>query len=61
MCWSTTIITKDEFDAFVGRTDLPVVVVSGLAAGADSLVAEEALALGLKVIAALPMPRKLYA
>jgi hypothetical protein len=41
--------------------DLPVVVMSGLAAGADSLVAEEALALGLKVIAALPMPRHLYA
>jgi len=41
--------------------DLPVVVMSGLAAGADSLVAEEALALGLKVIAALPMPRSLYA
>ncbi len=41
--------------------DLPVVVMSGLAAGADSLVAEEALALGLKVIAALPMPRNLYA
>jgi hypothetical protein len=41
--------------------DLPVVVMSGLAAGADSLVAEEALALGLKLIAALPMPRDLYA
>jgi hypothetical protein len=41
--------------------DLPIVVMSGLAAGADSLVAEEALALGLKVIAALPMPRHLYA
>ena len=41
--------------------DLPIVVMSGLAAGADSLVAEEALALGLKVIAALPMPRNLYA
>jgi|APFre7841882724_1041349.scaffolds.fasta_scaffold00886_7 hypothetical protein len=41
--------------------DLPVVVMSGLAAGADSLVAEEAIALGLKVIAALPMPRNPYA
>jgi hypothetical protein len=41
--------------------DLPIVVMSGLAAGADSLVAEEALALGLKVIAALPMPSNLYA
>jgi hypothetical protein len=40
--------------------DLPVVVMSGLAAGADSLVAEQALALGLKVIAALPMPRNCY-
>jgi hypothetical protein len=41
--------------------DLPVVVMSGLATGADSLVVEEALALGLKVIAALPMPRSFYA
>lgn len=38
----------------------PVVVVSGLAAGADMLAAEAALAEGLPVIAVLPMPRANY-
>ena len=35
-------------------------VLTGLAAGADSLAAEEALALGIAVIAALPMPVEEY-
>lgn len=37
-----------------------VTVMSPLAEGADQLVAEEALALGLKLVAALPMARDLY-
>lgn len=37
-----------------------VTVMSSLAEGADQLVAEEALALGLKLVAALPMARDLY-
>jgi hypothetical protein len=37
-----------------------VTVMSPLAEGADQLVAEEALALGLKLVAALPMARELY-
>jgi hypothetical protein len=40
--------------------DIPVTVMSGLAAGADLLVAEEALELGCRVIGVLPMPRDLY-
>jgi len=36
-------------------------VMSPLAEGADRLVAEEALALGLELIVPLPMPRELYA
>ena len=37
-----------------------VTVMSPLAEGADQLVAEEALKLGIPVIAPLPMPREIY-
>src|SRR5665213_710056 len=40
--------------------DTPLMVVSALAAGADILSAEEALARGLPVFACLPMPADLY-
>jgi hypothetical protein len=40
---------------------LPLVVLSALAEGGDQWVAEEALALGLRLIAPLPLPRELYA
>jgi len=40
--------------------DLQVELLSGLAEGADQLVAREALALGLPVIAVLPFPREEY-
>lgn len=39
---------------------LPLVVLSALAEGGDQLVAEEALALGVRLIAPLPLPRELY-
>lgn len=39
---------------------LPLVVLSALAEGGDQLVAEEALALGARLIAPLPLPRELY-
>jgi FtsH-binding integral membrane protein len=38
----------------------PITIMSPLAAGADMLVAEEALKLGLDLVAPLPMPRDLY-
>jgi len=38
----------------------PITIMSPLAAGADMLVAEEALKLGLKLVAPLPMSRDLY-
>ena len=38
----------------------PISVMSPLAAGADMLVAEEALKLGLSLVVPLPMPRDLY-
>jgi hypothetical protein len=38
----------------------PLVILTGLAAGADMLAAEEALELGVPVFAALPMPRERY-
>ncbi len=38
----------------------PLLVLSGLAAGADSLAAEEAIARGIPVIACLPMPVEEY-
>ncbi|SHI38314.1 hypothetical protein SAMN05444000_1018 [Shimia gijangensis] len=41
-------------------SSLPIEIVSGLAAGADTLVAEQALALGMKVTAVLPMPAEMY-
>lgn len=41
--------------------DLPLVVLSALAKGGDLLVAEQALARGVRVIAVLPMPAELYA
>jgi hypothetical protein len=44
-------------DAYPGR---PVAVMSPLAEGADRLVAEEAIGLGLPLTVALPMPRGLY-
>ncbi|HMB73465.1 MAG TPA: hypothetical protein VKQ06_07825 [Gammaproteobacteria bacterium] len=40
--------------------DRPVQVLSPLAAGADRLVAEVALELGMKIIVSLPMPEDLY-
>ena len=40
---------------------LPLVVLSALAEGGDQLVAEEALAIGARLIAPLPLPRDLYA
>ncbi len=40
--------------------DLPLVVMSALAEGADRLVAAEARAMGLPLIVPLPMPRDLY-
>ena len=40
--------------------DLPLVVMSALAEGADRLVAAEARAMGLPLIVPLPMPRELY-
>ena len=39
---------------------LPLVVLSALAEGGDQLVAEEALRLGARLIAPLPLPRDLY-
>ncbi len=39
---------------------LPLVVLSALAEGGDQLVAEEALAVGARLIAPLPLPRALY-
>ncbi|HET6805037.1 MAG TPA: hypothetical protein VFH59_06275 [Frateuria sp.] len=39
---------------------LPLVVLSALAEGGDQLVAEEALAQGVRLIAPLPLPRALY-
>jgi hypothetical protein len=44
-------------DSYPGR---PVAVMSPLAEGADRLVAEEALALGMQLHVPLPMPRALY-
>jgi len=41
-------------------TNLPLCVASGLAEGADMLVSEVALELGLQVLAVLPMPRSDY-
>ena len=40
--------------------ELPLVVLSALAEGGDQLVAEEALAIGARLIAPLPLPRRLY-
>lgn len=40
---------------------LPLVVLSALAEGGDQLVAEEALAVGARLVAPLPLPRDLYA
>jgi hypothetical protein len=39
---------------------LPVQLMTSLAEGADRLAAEEALALGIPLVAVLPMPRSLY-
>ncbi len=39
---------------------LPLVVLSALAEGGDQLVAQEALAVGARLIAPLPLPRDLY-
>ncbi len=41
--------------------DMPLVVLSPLAEGGDQLVAEEAIAAGVRLIAALPLSRKEYA
>jgi len=40
---------------------LPLLVLSSLAGGCDQLVAQEALAIGARVIAPLPLPLELYA
>jgi hypothetical protein len=40
--------------------DLPLRVISALAEGGDQLVAEEALAQGIELVAALPMPQREY-
>lgn len=40
---------------------LPLTIVSSLAAGGDQLVAEQALALGARLVAPLPLPRAEYA
>lgn len=40
--------------------DLPLVVLSGLAEGGDQLAAQEALAVGARLVAPLPLPRELY-
>jgi len=40
--------------------ELPLVVLSALAEGGDQLIAEEALAIGARLIAPLPLPRALY-
>jgi len=52
-------------DAFLKRmqglhADLPVAVMSGLAEGGDRLVARRALALGLPLVAPLPLPLEEY-
>ncbi|MDE1961897.1 MAG: hypothetical protein KGH80_09885 [Xanthomonadaceae bacterium] len=39
----------------------PLIVLSALAEGGDQLVAEEALALGARLVAPLPLPRVIYA
>ena len=44
-----------------GSRNTPLRVITGLAEGADRLVTDEALALGIPVLAVLPMPRALYA
>jgi hypothetical protein len=41
--------------------ELPLVVMSALAEGGDQLVAQEALDVGARLIAPLPLPRELYA
>lgn len=52
---------SDALAGLVGRfKDTPVSVVTGLAEGADTLVAEVALEMGLKVTAVLPMPADIY-
>jgi hypothetical protein len=40
--------------------DLPLMVLSALAEGGDQLVAQEALAIGARLVAPLPLPRELY-
>jgi len=56
---------RSRFSALLGEIaqthpHTPLVVISGLAAGADMLAAEEAAARGIPVIAALPMPVERY-
>lgn len=56
---------KAAVDAFLHRMqglhpDLPVAVMSGLAEGGDRLVARRALALGLPLVAPLPLPLEEY-
>jgi len=40
---------------------LPLIVLSALAEGGDQLVAQEAVAAGIRVVAPLPLPRAIYA
>jgi hypothetical protein len=51
-----------EFFAQLQRDfpQLPLMVLSALAEGGDQLVAQEALAMGAKLVAPLPLPRDLY-
>lgn len=52
---------RDFFTGLVARfPDLPVCLISALAEGGDQLVAEEALALGLDLMVALPMVQSEY-
>jgi hypothetical protein len=52
---------RDFFAALKDRfPDLPVVLLSSLAEGGDQLVAREALACGVRLMAPLPLPPDLY-
>ncbi len=56
---------RDRVRQFFGELrslspNLPLTLLSGLAEGADRLVAAEALAMGIKLVVILPMPREIY-
>jgi hypothetical protein len=54
------LVSKFLTDARTEYPDRGVTVMSSLAEGADQLVAEEAVRLGVPLIVPLPMPRELY-